>query len=73
MAEVSLVKLPSNECKGDLSDDESTLVQVMALCRQAISHDLNQSLPKSMSPYDVTRPQFIKFTAQSALIDFITW
>ena len=33
-----------------LIDDESTLVQVMAWCRQATSHYLNQCWPRSMTP-----------------------
>ena len=41
----------------DLTDDNSTLVQVMAWCRQATSHYLSQCWPSSMSPYGVTRPQ----------------
>ena len=41
----------------DLSDDKSTLVQVMAWCRQATSHYLNQCWPRSLSPHGVTRPQ----------------
>ena len=39
----------------DLTDDKSTLVQVMAWCRQAPSHYLSQCWPRS--PYGVTRPQ----------------
>ena len=35
----------------DLTDGKSTLVQVMAWCRQATSHYLNQCWPRSMSPY----------------------
>ena len=38
----------------DLTDDKSTLVQVMAWCLQATSHYLNQCWPRSMSPYGVT-------------------
>ena len=41
----------------DLTDDKSTLVQVMAWCRQATSHYLSQCWPSSMSPYGVSRPQ----------------
>ena len=41
----------------DLTDDKSTLVQVMAWCRQATSHYLSQCWPRFMSPYDVTGPQ----------------
>ena len=43
----------------DLSDDKSTLVQVMSWCRQATSHYLNQCRPKSLPPYGVTRPQWV--------------
>ena len=43
----------------DLTDDKSTLVQVMAWCRQATSHYLSQCWPRSMSPYGVTRPQWV--------------
>ena len=41
----------------DLTDDKSTLVQVMAWCHQATSHYLNQCWPRSLSPYGITRPQ----------------
>ena len=44
----------------DLTDEKPTLVQVMAWCRQATSHCLNQCWPKSMSPHGVTRPQWVK-------------
>ena len=43
----------------DLTDDKSTLVQVMAWCRQATSHYLRQCWPRFMSPYGVTRPQWV--------------
>ena len=46
----------------DLTDDRSTLVQVMAWCRQATSHYLNQCWPISPTPYGVTRPQCVKKT-----------
>ena len=39
----------------DLTDDKSTLVQVMAWCRQATSHYLNQCWPRSLSLYGVTK------------------
>ena len=42
----------------DLIDDKSTLVQVMAWCRQATSHYLSQCWPRL--PYGVTRPQWVK-------------
>ena len=44
----------------DLIDDKSTLVQLMAWCRQAASHYLSQCWPRSMSPNGVTRPQWVK-------------
>ena len=43
----------------DLTDDQSTLVQVMAWCRYATSHYLSQFWPRSLSPYGVTRPQWV--------------
>ena len=43
----------------DLTDDKSTLVQVMAWCRQAKGHYLSQCWPSSMSPYGITRPQWV--------------
>ena len=42
----------------DLTDDKSTLVQVMAWCRQATSHYQSQCWPRYLSPYGVTRPQW---------------
>ena len=52
--EVSLRWMPL-----DLTNDKSTLVQVMAWCRQATSHYLIQCWPRSMSPNGVTRPQWV--------------
>ena len=43
----------------DLNDEKSTLVQVMAWCHQATSHYLSQCWPRSLSPYGVTRPQWV--------------
>ena len=45
----------------DFTDDRSTLFQVMAWCHQATSHYLRQCWPRSMSPYGVIRPQWVKF------------
>ena len=59
MVEASLVKLPWHECHLDFTDDQSTLVQVMAWCRQATSHYLSQCWPWSLSSYGVTRPQWV--------------
>ena len=44
----------------DLTEDKSTLVQVMAWCRQATSHYLSQCWPRSVLPYDVPRSQWVK-------------
>ena len=43
----------------DLTDDKSTMVQVMGWCRQATSHYLSQCWPRLLSPYSVTRPQWV--------------
>ena len=43
----------------DLTDDKSTLVQVMAWCRQATNHYLGQCWPRSMPPNGVTRSQWV--------------
>ena len=43
----------------DFIDGQSTLVQVMAWCRQATSHYLSQCWPSSLSPIDITRPQWV--------------
>ena len=48
----------------NLTDDKSALVEVMAWCRQATSHYLNQCWPRSLPPYGVTRPQWVNEGAQ---------
>ena len=57
MSVISQAKLPSDEHHWTL---ESTLFQVMAWCRQATSHYLKHCWPRSLPPYDVTRPQWVK-------------
>ena len=52
-----LVKLPSDECNWILR----MISQVMAWCHQATSHYLSQCWPRSMSPYGVIRPQWVKW------------
>ena len=49
----------------DHINDRSTLVQVMTWCRQAPSHYLSQCWPRSMSPWSITRPQWVKEEASS--------
>ena len=46
-----LIIIPSDECHKVLTDDKSTLVQVMAWCCQAPSHYLSQCWLSYMSPY----------------------
>ena len=43
----------------DLSEDKSTLVQVMAWCCQAASHYLSQCWPRSVSLFGITRAQWV--------------
>ena len=53
----------------DLSDDKSTLVRVVAWCRQPTSHYLNQCWPRSLPPYGVTRLQWVKWvTCASSMV-----
>ena len=40
----------------DFTDDQSTLVQVVAWCCQATSHYLSQCWPRFLPPYSVTTP-----------------
>ena len=44
----------------DLADEKSTLVQVMAWCRQAVSHYLSQCWLSSLLFYGGARPQWVK-------------
>ena len=53
------MKLPQ-----DYSDDESTLVQVIARCCQATSHFLSSCWPSFMTSYGITRPQLVKWISQ---------
>ena len=61
--EIALIRLSV-----DFTDDQSTLVQVMAWCRQATSHYLSQCWPRSLMPYGVTRPQWVKDKHGNVLI-----
>ena len=56
----------------DLTDDKSTLVQVMAWCRQATSHYLSQCWPRSLSPYGVTRLQWVNWLETAKTITHTT-
>ena len=35
------------------------LRSLLGACRQTVNHDLNQCWPKSVTPYDVTRPHWV--------------
>ena len=44
----------------DLTNDQSTLVQIMAWCHQVTSHCLKQCWTSYMTPYKPSRPQWVK-------------
>ena len=52
--------MPQNTFK-----DKSMLVQLMAWCRQATSHYLSQCWPRSVSPYAITKPQWVSIGPRS--------
>ena len=52
--EIALRWMPQN-----LPNEKSALVQVMAWCHQAASHYLSQCWLRSISPYGVTKPQWV--------------
>ena len=60
---IALRSVPQN-----LTNGKSTLVQVIAWCCQATRHYLSQCWPKSMSPYSVTRPQWVLVPSASVVI-----
>ena len=77
---ISWIDTLSNSCETALrsmpqnpSDDKSTLVQVMAWCRQAASHYLSQCCPRSLSPYGVTRPQWVNAHLASMFYEIQGW
>ena len=52
--EMALWRMPHNP-----TDGKSTLVQVMAWCRQATSHYPSWCWPRSLSPYGINKPQWV--------------
>ena len=44
----------------NLTNEKSTWIHVMVWWRQAISHYLSQCWPRSMSPYGIAKPQYVK-------------
>ena len=73
MVEASLVKLPYYECQWTSNDDQSTLDQVMAWCRQATGQYLSQYWSRSLSPYGVTRPQWVKSAGTQSSNNYLQW
>ena len=67
--EIALIWMPL-----DFTDDQSTLVQVLAWCRQATSHYLSQCWPRSLLPYGVIRQQWVKSlkASQRSIITALT-
>ena len=59
MAEVSTTRMPPVECHWTSLMSSQ---HVMALCPQATSHNLSQCWARSLSPYGITRPQYVKAT-----------
>ena len=57
----------------DLTDDKSTLVQVMAWCHQATSHYLSQCWLSSLSSYGIARPQWVNQEGPVDLVDIDTF
>ena len=47
---------------------QSTLVHVMAWCRQATSHYISQYWSRSMLPYGITRPQWVNIDFRSYVV-----
>ena len=54
--EIALRWMPHNH-----TNDKSTLVKVMAWCRQATSHCLNQCWLRSLMPHSIIRPQWVQW------------
>ena len=50
----------------NLIDEKSTLVQVMAWCSQERNHYLSRCWPRSLSPYGITKPQWVKIIPQAS-------
>ena len=67
-SEINLIWMPLN-----FTYDQSTLVQVMVWCRQAISHYVSQCWPRPLSPYDVTRPQWVNTLGSDQIIHTWLW
>ena len=47
------------------------MIQAMAWCRQATSHDMSQCLPRSLAPYGVTRPHWVNLDIANHLLHVV--
>ena len=63
-SEIAIRGMPHNP-----TNDNLTLVQVMAWCRQATSHYLSSCWPICMSSYGITRPQCVDQIGRKTDID----
>ena len=65
---------PQNECQRTFTAVKSTLIQVMAWCRQVPSHYLSQCWPRSVSSwYDATWPRWVKWWPKSSPSHLISY
>ena len=63
--------LPLRWMPVDLTDYELKLSQLMAWCRHAASNYLKQCWSRSISPYGVARPQWVKVSDSRSI--FVKW
>ena len=67
--EIAIISMSLN-----FTDDQSTLVQVMAWCLHATSHYLSQCWHRFLSPFAATRPQWVNACDMGAWpLDKKTW
>ena len=57
----------------ELADDKSTLVQVMAWCYQATSYYLSQCWLRSLSPYGITRTEWVNVCKHYVFLWSMKW
>ena len=64
------IKIPISCTPNYLTNERSTLVQVMAYCRKVTDHYLEQYWPWSQTPYKAPRQQWIKQCSPINLVEF---
>ena len=57
----------------NLTNEKSTLVQIISWCRQETSHYPCQCWPRSMTPYGFTRPHWVKTMVSDIDTDCGLW